>query len=180
MSDLLLKYKNEIADQLHKEFGYKSRMQIPRLEKIVINVGMGDAHANPKSLEKAQEELSLITGQASVKTRAKKSIAGFKTREGMVLGCMVTLRGMRMYDFLMRLINVTLPRVRDFKGINPKAFDGRGNYNMSIKEQIIFPEIDVDKVESYHGMNITFTTTAQTNDEARSLMEKLGMPFKKN
>ena len=163
-----------------KEFTYKSVMQVPRLEKIVLNVGMGDAHTNPRGMEKAIEELGLITGQAAVKTVARKSIAGFKLREGMVVGCKVTLRGDMMYDFLERLINIALPRVRDFKGISPKSFDGRGNYSMSIKEQIIFPEINVDKVDSYHGMNIIMVTTARSDDEARSLLKRLGMPYRKN
>lgn len=179
MVQLKEKYTKTIVPELVSQFAYKTVMQTPRLEKIVLNVGMGEAHANPRSLEKAIEELGLITGQAASKTFAKKSIAGFKIREGMPLGCKVTLRGQRMFEFLERLINVALPRVRDFKGISPKGFDGRGNYSMSIKEQIIFPEIDVDKVESYHGMNITMVTTAQKNEEALALLEKLGMPFRK-
>lgn len=179
MVQLQEKYKKEIVPALVEQFSYKTVMQTPRLEKIVLNVGIGEAHGNPRSLEKATEELGLITGQAATKTFAKKSIAGFKIREGMPLGCRVTLRGHYMFEFLERLINVALPRVRDFKGLNPKGFDGRGNYNMSIKEQIIFPEIDVDKVESYHGMNITIVTTARTNEEAHALLEKLGMPYRK-
>ncbi len=179
MVQLQEKYKKEIVPALVEQFSYKTVMQTPRLEKIVLNVGIGEAHGNPRSLEKATEELGLITGQAATKTFAKKSIAGFKIREGMPLGCRVTLRGRYMFEFLERLINVALPRVRDFKGLNPKGFDGRGNYNMSIKEQIIFPEIDVDKVESYHGMNITIVTTARTNEEAHALLEKLGMPYRK-
>ncbi|MBX7056493.1 MAG: 50S ribosomal protein L5 [Leptospirales bacterium] len=179
MSVLYKKYREAVAPELFKEFEYGSVMQVPRLEKITLNIGMGDAPANPKGYETAIEEMALITGQRPVKTRAKKSIAGFKLREGSAIGAKVTLRGKRMYEFLERLVFVALPRVRDFKGINPDGFDGRGNYNMSIKEQIIFPEIDVDKVDSYHGLNLTFTTTAKTDAEARSLMTRLGMPFKK-
>ncbi len=179
MSALYKKYREQITPELQKEFGYSSVMQVPRLEKIVLNLGMGDAPANPKGYETAQEEIALITGQRPVKTQAKKSIAGFKLREGSNIGAKVTLRGQRMYEFLERLIYIALPRVRDFKGINPDGFDGRGNYNMSIKEQIIFPEIDVDKVDSYHGFNLTFTTTAKNDPEARALMSKLGMPFRK-
>ncbi|MCB1323928.1 MAG: 50S ribosomal protein L5 [Spirochaetales bacterium] len=179
MSALLQKYKKEIVPALREQFAYASVMQVPRLEKIVLNVGMGSAIGNPKGLEVAQEELGLITGQRAVKTMARKSIAGFKLREGMPLGAKVTLRGQRMFEFLERLVNVALPRVRDFKGLNPKGFDGRGNYNLSIKEQIIFPEIDVDKVDSYHGMNITFTTTAQNDEEGLALLERMGFPFRK-
>ena len=179
MSALLQKYKKEIVPALREQFAYASVMQVPRLEKIVLNVGMGSAIGNPKGLEVAQEELGLITGQRAVKTMARKSIAGFKLREGMPLGAKVTLRGQRMFEFLERLVNVALPRVRDFKGLNPKGFDGRGNYNLSIKEQIIFPEIDVDKVDSYHGMNITFTTTAQNDEEGLAFLERMGFPFRK-
>lgn len=173
------KYRDEIAGALKEEFSYASVMQVPRLEKIVLNVGMGDASANPKGLEVALEELATITGQRPVKTIARKSIAGFKLREGMPMGVRVTLRGKRMFEFLERLVNVALPRVRDFKGLNPTGFDGRGNYNMGIKEQIVFPEIDVDKVDSYHGMNITMVSTAETDEEARSLFTKMGVPFRK-
>ena len=180
MSALKKKYKDEIVSALKTEFSYKSVMQVPRLEKIILNIGMGDAHTNPKALEVAMEELGLITGQRPVKTIARKSIAGFKLREGMILGTRVTLRGQRMFEFLERLINIDLPRVRDFKGLNPKAFDGRGNYNLSVKEQIIFPEIDVDKVDSYHGLNITMVTTARTDDEGRALLTAFGMPYRKN
>lgn len=180
MSVLKKKYKDEIVSALKEQFSYKSVMQVPRLEKIVLNIGMGDAHTNPKALEVAMEELGLITGQRPVKTVARKSIAGFKLREGMILGTRVTLRGQRMWEFLERLINIDLPRVRDFKGLNPKAFDGRGNYNLSVKEQIIFPEIDVDKVDSYHGLNITMVTTAANDEEARALLTAFGMPYKKN
>ena len=180
MSVLKKKYKDEIVSALKEQFSYKSVMQVPRLEKIVLNIGMGDAHTNPKALEVAMEELGLITGQRPVKTVARKSIAGFKLREGMILGTRVTLRGQRMWEFLERLINIDLPRVRDFKGLNPKAFDGHGNYNLSVKEQIIFPEIDVDKVDSYHGLNITMVTTAANDEEARALLTAFGMPYKKN
>ena len=173
------KYKDQIVGALKEEFSYASVMQVPRLEKIVLNVGMGDASANPKGLEVAIEELATITGQRPVKTMARKSIAGFKLREGMPMGARVTLRGQRMFEFLERLVNVALPRVRDFKGLNPNGFDGRGNYNMGIKEQIVFPEIDVDKVDSYHGMNITMVSTAKTDGEAHSLFTKLGLPFRK-
>ncbi|MCR9142366.1 MAG: 50S ribosomal protein L5 [bacterium] len=179
MSALMQKYKDQIVGALKEEFSYTTVMQVPRLEKIVLNVGMGDASANPKGLEVAIEELATITGQRPVKTIARKSIAGFKLREGMPMGARVTLRGQRMFEFLERLVNVALPRVRDFKGLNPNGFDGRGNYNMGIKEQIVFPEIDVDKVDSYHGMNITMVSTANTDDEARSLFTKLGLPFRK-
>ncbi len=172
-------YKEKIVPALMEKFKYKSVMQVPRLEKIVLNVGMGNASANPKSLETAVQELGQITGQQPVKTLARKSIAGFKLRQGMVIGCKVTLRGERMYEFLERLVHVALPRVRDFKGLNPKGFDGRGNYNLSVKEQIIFPEIDVDKVENYHGMNITLVTTAKTDEEAKELILALGLPLKK-
>lgn len=178
MTEILAKYKESVSGELMSHFAYKSFMQVPRLEKITINIGIGDAHSNPKSLEKAMDELAAITGQAPIKTISRKSIAGFKIREGMVLGCKVTLRSEKMYEFLSRLINVAIPRIRDFKGINPKSFDGRGNYNMSINEQIIFPEINVDKVDTYHGMNITMVTTARTDDEAKFLLEKLGMPFR--
>lgn len=179
MSTLKRKYNEEIVSSLKEKFSYKSVMQVPRLEKIVLNIGMGDAHTNPKALEVSMEELGLITGQRPVKTVARKSIAGFKLREGMILGTCVTLRGQRMFEFLERLINIDLPRVRDFKGLNPRAFDGRGNYNLSIKEQIIFPEIDVDKVDSYHGMNVTMVTTASNDEEGLALLTALGMPYRK-
>ena len=173
------KYKETIVPALKEKFKYSSVMQVPRLEKIVLNIGMGSAITNPKSLEVAVEELGLITGQKPVKTLARKSIAGFKLREGMVIGCKVTLRGQMMFEFLERLINVALPRVRDFKGVSPRAFDGQGNYNLSIKEQIIFPEIDVDKVDTYHGLNITIVTTAEKDEEAHELLKEMGMPFRK-
>ena len=177
MSLLQQNYKKEIVHSLKQELGLKNIMEVPRLEKIVINVGVGQAVSNPKSLEVAYEELATITGQRAVKTYARKSIAGFKLREGMPIGCMVTLRGQRMFAFLDRLVNITLPRVRDFRGLSPKAFDGRGNYNLSLKEQIVFPEIDVDKVDSYHGMNITVVSTAKGDEGARALLKRLGMPL---
>ena len=173
------KYQKEIVPQLKQKFELKSVMQVPRVEKVVLNVGMGEAATNPKGLEVALEELGLITGQRPVKTIARKSIAGFKLREGMVIGCKVTLRGIRMYEFLDRLINVALPRVRDFRGVETSGFDKRGNYNLSIKEQIIFPEIDVDKVDSYHGINISIVTTAENDEQGFELLSNLGMPFKK-
>lgn len=179
MSSLLKKYKETIVPELSKQFQYSSIMQVPRFEKIVLNYGSAEASANPKQFETAMEEMGLITGQRPVKTIARKSIAGFKVREGMVLGCKVTLRGQRMFEFLERLIHISLPRVRDFKGLNPTGFDGRGNYNLSVKEQIIFAEIDVDKVQTYHGLNITIVTTAPTNEEAHALLSAIGMPFKK-
>ena len=180
MSLLQKKYKNEIVPSLKKELALKNIMEVPRLEKIVVNVGVGQAVSNPKSLEVAYGELGTITGQRAVKTYAHKSIAGFKLREGMPIGCMVTLRGQRMFAFLDRLVNITLPRVRDFRGLHPKAFDGRGNYNLSLKEQIVFPEIDVDKVDSYHGMNITVVSTAKQDSEAHALLKHLGLPFREN
>ncbi len=173
-------YQKECIPALKEKFQYKSVMQIPRVEKVVLNIGIGEAPTNPKALENAMEEIAIITGQRPVKTRARKSIANFKIREGMSLGCMVTLRSDRMWEFLYKLTRVALPRVRDFRGIKPSGFDGRGNYNFSIKEQIIFPEIDVDKVDRYHGMNITVTTTAKTNEEAKVLLEALGFPFRKD
>ncbi len=176
---LKVKYKKEVKPFLMEKYKYKSVMQIPRLEKIVLNVGMGEGHSNPKALDSALETLGLITGQKAVKTKAKKSIAGFKLRENMNIGCMVTLRGDKMFEFLDRFITVALPRVRDFKGVNPKAFDGQGNYNMGVKEQLIFPEIQFDKVHSVHGMNITIVTTSQTDAEAYDLLKGLGMPYRK-
>ncbi|MCS7204683.1 MAG: 50S ribosomal protein L5 [Leptospiraceae bacterium] len=173
-------YRNEVIPKLMEKYKYKSIMQVPKIEKVTLNVGIGSAPSNPKLLEAAMEELAIITGQRPVKTKAKKSIAAFKIRQGMNIGCMVTLRRDVMWEFLYKLIKVALPRVRDFRGLNPKSFDGRGNYNFSVKEQIIFPEINIDKIESYHGMNITITTTAKTDDEALSLLEFLGFPFRKN
>ncbi|NBU96653.1 MAG: 50S ribosomal protein L5 [Spirochaetia bacterium] len=173
------KYLKEIKQSLIEKYKYKSSMQTPRIEKIILNVGMGDGHTNPKALDSALDTLGLITGQKAVKTKAKKSIAGFKLRENMNIGCMVTLRGDKMFEFLDRFINVALPRVRDFKGVSPKGFDGKGNYNMGIKEQIIFPEIQFDKVHSIHGMNITFVTSAESDKEAFDLLKAFGMPYRK-
>ncbi|GBD95254.1 MAG TPA: 50S ribosomal protein L5 [Nitrospirae bacterium] len=172
------KYINEVVPDLQKDFSYKSIMQVPRLKSIVLNVGMGEAIQDIKPLESAVRELATITGQAPVITRAKKSIAAFKLREGMPIGCKVTLRGDRMYDFLDRFICLALPRIRDFKGISAKSFDGRGNYAFGIKEQIIFPEIDYDKVAGIHGMDIIIVTSAGTNDEGKALLKYLGMPFR--
>ena len=171
-------YQNEVISGLRKAFEYKNIHQVPRLDKIVINMGLGEAIQNIKVLDSAQAELKVITGQAPVVTRARKSVAAFKVREGMPIGCMVTLRQQRMYDFYEKLVNVALPRVRDFRGVSGKAFDGFGNYTLGIKEQIIFPEIEYDKVESIKGMNITIVTTAQTNPEGKELLRLLGMPFR--
>lgn len=171
-------YNNNIKNRLKERFAYKSIMQVPRLEKIVLNVGMGDAHANANGLSAAIEELSKISGQKAVKTVAKKSIANFKIREGYDVGCRVTLRGDMMYEFLERLINIALPRVRDFKGLSPRSFDNFGNYNFSVMEQIIFPEIDYDKVEKIHGLNITIVTTAKNREEAKGLLDEFKMPFR--
>ncbi|MEP7148920.1 MAG: 50S ribosomal protein L5 [Acidobacteriota bacterium] len=178
MARLKDKYKNEIAGSLAKEFEIKNPMAIPRIEKVVINMGLGEASSNAKILDVAVEELKSITGQKPVVTKAKKSIAAFKLREGMSIGTMVTLRGDRMYEFLDRLISVALPRVRDFRGISGKAFDGRGNYTLGIREQLIFPEIDFNKVDKTRGMNISIITTAKTDDQARSLLKSMGMPFR--
>jgi large subunit ribosomal protein L5 len=172
-------YATEIAPQLAEKFQYKSPMQIPRLSKIVLNMGLGEAIQNVKVLETASEELALISGQKPVITRARLSIAAFKLRKGMPIGCMVTLRKDRMYEFFDKLVNIALPRVRDFRGVSPKSFDGRGNYTLGIKEQIIFPEIDYDKIDKIKGMNITIVTTAKTDEEARELLGLLGMPFRK-
>lgn len=172
-------YKNECVPALKEEFGYANAMQIPQIEKIVLNMGLGEAVQNPKIVEGAAEELTRISGQKAVITKAKKSIATFKLREGMPIGCRVTLRGDKMYDFFSKLVNIALPRVRDFRGLSPKGFDGRGNYSMGIQEQIIFPEIDYDKIDKIKGLNITIVTSAQSNDEGRSLLKMLGMPFKK-
>lgn len=178
MARLREKYKNEIAPALAKEFEIKNPMAIPRIEKIVVNMGLGEASANAKILDVATEELKAVTGQKPVVTKAKKSIAAFKLRQGMAIGTMVTLRGNRMYEFLDRLISVALPRVRDFRGISGKAFDGRGNYTLGIREQLIFPEIDFNKVDKSRGMNISIITTAQNDDQARSLLKAMGMPFR--
>lgn len=173
------KYRKGVVQELMKEFSYKNVMEVPKVEKVVLNVGLGEAIQNIKLLDAAQKELSLITGQKGVTTKAKKSIAGFKLRKGMPIGCKVTLRGNRMYEFLDRLISVALPRIRDFKGVSGKAFDGKGNYTLGIKEQFIFPEIDYDKVEMVHGMDVAICTTAKTDAEAKSLLRHLGMPFRK-
>ena len=172
-------YKADVAPALMKKFSYKSPMQIPRLNKIVINVGAGDAKDNAKVIDKIIEEITAITGQKAVPTYARKSVANFKLRQGMKIGVKVTLRGDRMYEFMDRLFNIALPRVRDFKGINPNAFDGRGNYSLGIKEQLIFPEIEYDKVEKFRGMDIAFVTTATTDEEAKTLLELMGAPFAK-
>ena len=172
-------YRNTVAPALMSKFGYKSVMQIPKLDKIVINIGVGEAKDNAKALEAAANDLAIITGQKPVITKAKKSVANFKLREGMNIGCKVTLRADKMYEFLDRLFNVALPRVRDFRGINPNSFDGRGNYALGIKEQLIFPEIDYDKIDKLRGMDIIFVTTANTDEEARELLSLMGAPFYK-
>ncbi len=179
MNRLEQKYKETVKPSLIKEFGYTSSMQAPKLEKIVINMGVGDAIVNPKALEEAVAELTQISGQKPVITKAKKSIANFKLREGMLIGCKVTLRGERMYEFLDKLVNVSLPRVRDFRGVSATAFDGRGNYTLGVKEQLILPEINFDKVNKVRGMDIVIVTTANTNKEAYALLAGLGMPFVK-
>lgn len=171
------RYNKEVVPALKEKFEYKSVMQVPKLEKIVINMGVSDVKDNSKALENAMRDLEIITGQKPIITKAKKSIAAFKVREGMNLGCKVTLRADKMYDFATKLFNVALPRVRDFKGVNPSSFDGRGNYSMGIKEQLIFPEIEYDKIDKVRGMDVIFVTTAKTNEEARALLEMLGMPF---
>jgi large subunit ribosomal protein L5 len=175
---LLDTYRKDIVPKLSKEFGFENIHQVPKLAKIVVNIGLGEATQNPKLLDKAAEELAAITGQKPAIRRSKKSIAAFKLREGQAVGCVVTLRGDRMWEFFDRLVNVSLPRVRDFKGISPKAFDGRGNYSLGLREQIIFPEIDYDKVERITGMNVTICTTAKNDAEARSLLTHLGVPFR--
>lgn len=172
------RYQKEIAPAIAKEFEIRNPMAVPRLEKIVLNMGMGEAIANAKILDTAADELRVITGQKPVVTKAKKSIASFKLRQGMPIGVMVTLRGDRMYEFLDRLVSIALPRVRDFRGVSPKAFDGRGNYTLGIREQLIFPEIDFDKVDKTRGMNISIVTTARDDEQARSLLKALGMPFR--
>lgn len=178
MARLLEKYENEVVPKLKERFEYRSLMQVPRLSKIVLNMGLGEAIQNVKILDSAAEELAAISGQKPVITRAKQSIATFKLRKGMPIGCMVTLRGQRMYEFLDKLVNVALPRVRDFRGVSPRGFDGRGNYTVGVKEQIIFPEIDYDKIDKIKGMNITIVTTAQKDEEARELLALMGMPFR--
>ncbi|KPK13253.1 MAG: 50S ribosomal protein L5 [Myxococcales bacterium SG8_38] len=172
------KYREEVVPQLMKDFGFKNVMQVPKLDRIVVNMGLGEAVQNAKLVEAATEELTAITGRKPVVTRAKKSIASFKLREGMPIGVMVTLRREQMYDFLDRLVSLALPRTRDFKGISPKAFDGRGNYTLGIREQIIFPEINYDRIERIKGMNVTFVTTAETDEQGRALLKSLGMPFR--
>ena len=179
MTRLYDRYTNEAVPALKKEFGYTNPMEIPRIEKVVLNVGLGDAVSNAKLIEVVSNEIAAITGQKAVVTKAKKSIASFKLRQGMPIGVMVTLRRDRMYEFLDRLMNVALPRVRDFRGVSPKAFDGKGNYALGIKEHIIFPEIAIDKIEKVYGLNICVVTSAKTDDEARALLAKLGMPFRK-
>ena len=178
MSVLKEQYKKEVVPALMKKFGYKSVMQVPELNKVVINIGLGDTRENPKALESAMKELTQITGQKPIITRAKKSIAAFKLREGAEIGCKVTLRSDKMYDFVYKLFNVALPRVRDFRGIGADSFDGRGNFSMGIKEQLIFPEIEYDKVDKLRGMDIVFVTTAKSDEESKELLKLLGMPFK--
>jgi large subunit ribosomal protein L5 len=180
MSRLKEKYTQDIVPQMMKRFGYKNVMQVPKVEKVVINMGLGEAIQNVKILEAAEKELAAITGQKPVITKARKAIANFKLRQGMPIGCKVTLRHERMYEFLDRLLNLALPRIRDFKGVSPKAFDGRGNYALGVREQIIFPEIDYDKIDKIKGMNIVITTTAKNDEEAKALLEFLGMPFGAN
>ena len=179
MSRLRDTYESDIKVAMIKKFGYKNVMQVPKLDKIVINMGVGEAKENAKLLENAANDMTIISGQKPVITKAKKSIANFKLREGMPIGCKVTLRGDKMYDFLDRLVNLALPRVRDFRGINPNSFDGRGNYALGIKEQLIFPEIEYDKIDKTRGMDIIFTTTAKTDEEARELLTLFNMPFAK-
>lgn len=179
MSRLKETYKTEIVDGMIKKFGYKNVMEVPKLEKIVINMGVGEAKDNVKVLDAAVKDLEIISGQKVVTTKAKKSVANFKLREGMPIGCKVTLRGKKMYEFADRLINLALPRVRDFRGVNQNSFDGRGNYAMGIKEQLIFPEIDYDKIDKVRGMDIIFVTTAKTDEESRELLTLFGMPFQK-
>ena len=175
---LLERYRKVIVPRLSTEFGYKNVHQVPKLEKIVVNIGLGEATQNPKLLEKATEELALITGQKPAIRKARKSIANFKLREGQAIGCTVTLRGDRMWEFFDRLVNISLPRVRDFKGVSPRAFDGRGNYSLGLREQIIFPEVDYDKVERITGLNVTVVTTARNDAEAKALLSHLGVPFR--
>jgi len=179
MNRLKEKYLNEIVPSLQKKHNYKSIMEVPKLEKVVINIGVGDATSNSKLIEAAVKDLELIAGQKPVITKARKSIAGFKVREGQAIGCKVTLRGENMYNFIDKLVSIALPRVRDFRGVSPKAFDGRGNYTLGIKEQLIFSEIDYDNVVKVRGMDIVFVTTAKTNEEAYDLLRELGIPFRK-
>lgn len=177
MARLKDKYQQEIMPALQKEFSYDNVMAIPKLDKVVVNIGLGEAIQNPKALDAAVQDITAITGQKPVITRAKKSIAAFKLRDGMAIGVKVTLRGDRMYEFIDRLFNVALPRVRDFRGVSPTSFDGRGNYSLGLREQLIFPEIDYDKVDKIRGMQIAFTTTARTDEEGKALLKMLGMPF---
>ena len=177
MARLKEMYQNEIVDAMIKKFGYKNVMEVPKLDKIVINMGVGEAKDNAKVLDSAVRDLEIITGQKAVLTKAKKSVANFKIREGMAIGCKVTLRGEKMYEFADRLINLALPRVRDFRGVNANAFDGRGNYALGIKEQLIFPEIEYDKIDKIRGMDVVICTTAHTDEEARALLQQVGAPF---
>ena len=179
MARLKTKYQQDVAPELQKQFNYSSPMAIPKVAKVHVNLGLGEAIQNPKLLDAAAKELGAITGQKPVVTKARKSIANFKLRQGMPIGCAVTLRGERMFEFLDRLINIAMPRIRDFRGVSPKSFDGRGNYTLGIREQIIFPEIDYDKVDKIKGMNITFGTTARTDELGRALLRGFGMPFRK-
>ena len=179
MRRLKEQYQNEIVDAMIKKFGYKNIMEVPKLDKVVINMGVGEAKENAKVLESAIADMEKIAGQKAVVTRAKNSVANFKIREGMPIGCKVTLRGEKMYEFVDRLINLALPRVRDFRGVNPNAFDGRGNYALGIKEQLIFPEIEYDKIDKVRGMDVIFVTTAKTDEEARELLKQFNMPFAK-
>ena len=179
MSRLKEQYQNEIVDAMIKKFGYKNIMEVPKLDKVVINMGVGEAKDNAKLLDAAIADMEKITGQKAVVCKAKKSVANFKIREGMPIGCKVTLRGEKMYEFVDRLVNLALPRVRDFRGVNPNAFDGRGNYALGIKEQLIFPEIEYDKIDKVRGMDIIFVTTANTDEEARELLTQFNMPFTK-
>ena len=179
MSRLKDQYQNEIVEAMIKKFEYKNKMEVPKLAKIVVNMGVGEAKENAKVLESAVKDMETITGQHAVTTKAKKSVANFKLREGQAIGCMTTLRGEKMYEFMDRLVNLALPRVRDFRGVNPNSFDGRGNYALGIKEQIIFPEVEYDQVDKVRGMDIVFVTTAKTDEEARELLRLFGMPFAK-
>lgn len=179
MNRLREQYQNEIVDAMMSRFGYKNKLQVPKLDKIVVNMGVGEAKENAKVLESAVKDMETITGQKAVVTKAKHSIANFKIREGMPIGCKVTLRGERMYEFLDRLVNLALPRVRDFRGVNPNSFDGRGNYALGIKEQLIFPEIEYDKIDKVRGMDVIIVTTAKTDEEARELLRLFNMPFAK-
>lgn len=178
MARLYDQYKQEMVPKLMERFQYKNIMQVPKVDRVILNIGAGEAVQNPKALDGAVNDLAIITGQKPVITRAKKSIAGFKLREGMAIGCKVTLRGERMYEFLDRLINLALPRVRDFRGVSPQAFDGRGNYSLGIKEQTIFPEIEYDKIDKIRGMEVVIVTTAHSDEEARELLRCMGMPFR--